>query len=220
MATPFHASEIGAVALAAMTEDNGLLSRVFRDAQTEFTQGVGVTVNVRAYSTEAHSTTPDNKTAPLQVSDVNSATHPVVLTDHLYVRNLLSAEDLLTLDSFARNITLPAVTAITDGANARIAALYNGLPAHSTLAWTGATDAYDVLIDARAALRSGGIAADVPVFVEASTEFYAALLKARVLDPSAPANLAGMDVHESSRIESGAFVIHTRKAVAAAPAPR
>jgi len=200
------------VAIERAARDNGLLSRTYRDSEAEFGAGVGTTVSVRAYGVKANETTPDNKDTALTVSGTNEMKHDVTLTKRLYVRNTLSEEDLLTLPNFATAITNPAVDAITDAANAAVAAIYNGLTAHATIKW-GDNAAYAAIIRARAALRSAGIPEGAPLFVECSPEVFADL----ILDPTTLAALDGkVTLHESSRIAANTFVIHTAKAIASA----
>ena len=217
MANTFTPDQMGAVALAVAAKGTGLLARTYRDAEAEFRQGVGATVPVRVRGFKANSAGVGNKTTPLAVSDVNEVAHDVKITENLYVRALASQEDLLSLMSVSKAVIAPAVAAITDAANAEIAALYNGLAAHATIKWS-ANAAASAIIDARAALLTAvGDLAGTTVYVEASPAVYADLLKSGALDKNQPQNFgSGVQVYESPRITSDAFVIHTDRAVAAA----
>lgn len=130
---------------------------VYRDAERDFSGGVGTVVNIKTPGTlTARETTLKNKT-PITTDTVAEGTIPVTIDKHVYSAVDMTEEDAnLNIEDFGTQILAPQVMAVADKIEANLAAEINKISAAAGAISVSQADP----LNAYKAIKNAGIALD------------------------------------------------------------
>lgn len=219
MAGILTAQGISATAIRLLVRELVLPRTVTPVPGEEFAGANGDTITVRVPQPRA-ARKQETKGATITYDDTNEVPVNVTLS-HLYNAALISDEDMsLALTDFARQITLPQLESIAEGAEDEVATVMNDLAADSSVAADG-SDIEEVTLAAREQLGRDKVPA-AGRFAAVSPEiatFFLSLDKFSRVDASGDASalrdarigrLYGFDFVESPGLEAGSAVFYHR----------
>ncbi|WP_342353846.1 hypothetical protein [Asanoa ferruginea] len=204
-----------------------MASLVNREFSTEFEGTRGGSVNVRIPASLTAQSRNLGVLTAYQTSDLVQATQPVVLTNDFYSRVALADSDLtLSVTSYARDVLLPQSLSIAAGVENMVVSKLQTVAADTTLGSaydpTDKAQVLDFLVDVRAALRALS-APETGLNVVLSVPAYAAMLKAiggasydqgvGDLASGKVVRVAGLNVAESNRLDTGEAIAFHRDAI-------
>lgn len=154
----FNLAKIYSKAALPLLKEQLVLGRlVFRDAERDFTGGVGTVVNIKKPGTlSARETTLKNK-ASITTDTVTEGTTPVTIDRHVYSAVDMTEEDAnLNVEDFASQILDPQIQAVADKVEANLATEMNKIPAGAGSLLIDAANP----VSAYKAIKDAGIAFD------------------------------------------------------------
>lgn len=211
--------KVAATSLALLKPDLVLARLVRRDFDTEFTGGVGTSVNVkRPLTFAANSRATGAETAITVTTMTEPATQAVSISKMLYSAVAIQDESAaFGIDSFAEQVLAPQATAVGYAIEAEVATLIQTAQA-AGLTW--GSDYPGALVDARKVLRLHSVPVTNLVCVVAPDVAAGFLKDSKIRDASQSGDsdalrqatigrVAGMDVVESNLLPAGyGYVFH------------
>ncbi|MCX4687290.1 hypothetical protein OG401_23810 [Kitasatospora purpeofusca] len=188
-------------ALPLLTEQLVLGRLVFRDAEREFSGGVGTVVNIRKPGALSARETTLKNNSPITTDTVSEGTIPVQIDKHIYSAVDLTEEDTnLNVENFAAQILDPQVQAVADKIEANLAVEINkqsALAGAVSVSKANPANAYSALVDVANIMDKGKISRSGRMLV-VSPDFLTLMLK----DP----NLTRVDASGESGALRDAYV--------------
>lgn len=208
------AEQVAATAAVLAGTDLGLGELVHRDVEKDYNAGGGDTVYVPVPgATEVH-TRGVRSLDPLTGGAVIEQTIPVTLTEEVYSSVPISrGDETLDLTSYARQVLRPQTIGIVRHITAAVASAMSATPVAEGITYDP-TKPRAAFIAARRTLRTNGVDADTPLLAVVGAGIYADLLTADALDEGG--KVAGVSVHESTRLAEGELIVFVRNAFALA----
>ncbi len=206
--------QIARVAAAIAAEDLGVASLVHTDLGSDFRAGGGKTVHIPVPGATTTSTRPVGSTEDYALGAITEKTIPVTLETEAYsVVPITLDEATLAIEDLSRQVIRPQSLTVANHVADAVAALMAETVADESIAYD-ADNPKAAVIRARARLRARGVSADRPLLAVAGADVFADLLLAEAID--ADGKVAGVEVHEDSKVPADTLVVFVREAYAAA----
>lgn len=208
------AEQVAATAAVLAGTDLGIADLVHRDVERDYNAGGGDTVLVAVPgATEVH-TRGVRSLDPLTGGAVIEQTIPVTLTEEVYSSVPISrGDETLDLTDYARQVLRPQALGIVRHITATVAEAMSATPVDATIVYD-ATKPRAAFIAARRKLRTNGVDASTPLLAVVGAGIYADLLTADAFDDAG--KVAGVTVHESTRLAEGEMLVFIRESFALA----
>ncbi|MDN4476622.1 hypothetical protein QQX09_12215 [Demequina sp. SYSU T00192] len=225
MTNSFNGNDVATISLKIATEDLGLASHFYRDAETDFGAGSGSTVQVGIPGVTTVGTRAVGSSEDFVLGSVAESTTDVTLTTEAYaVVPVTLAENDLNLKNLTKQVIRPSALSVANHIDNAVAAVLSGVTKSATIAYD-ATSPKASVIRARAALRANGVSADMtvnPIRVLAGSTVYADMLLAEEIDNANGLDrIAGLPVYESTMIGADDLFVFIPSSIAVAiRAPR
>lgn len=206
--------QIARVAAAIAAEDLGVAALVHRDLGNDFRAGGGKTVHIPVPGATTTSTRPVGSTEDYALGSITEASIPVSLDTEAYsVVPITLDEATLAIEDLSRQVIRAQSLTVANHIADAVASLMAETTVDESIAYDPANPRAAV-VRARARLRARGVSADRPLLAVAGANVYADMLLSEAFD--AEGKVAGVEVHEDSKVPSDTLVVFVREAYAAA----
>lgn len=200
-----YGDQLARTAATLVGKDLKLAALVRRDLDNDWKRGSGDTVYVRVPgAVAAKERGLFDTTSPIEHSELEEKTVPVVLRTHAHNSIVLSEGSLsLDLRDFASQVLVPQADALVKYAERTLASAMQSTPANETITYDPAKPA-NAFSQMRRTLRTNGVSSDVPLLAAVGAGVYADLLDAGAIDENG--KVRGFEVTESTRLSDSEVI--------------